>query len=500
MNLSKSKLIKKCKQYKISTTGTKMEIIDRIIQHERKLNPDIDTKSNLKPMKRKRRKQRKKVDVVLSRNAFHFVLTSYIRLIERSLANNRIIPKDIYYVCCLYLLPNNIFIAFIKIPRNVKNNEKSDTIDIKMWKLGANKAWINKEAQIVPLDTKSVYRQKLEHQQFVYRSTMGICVGLNVPLPSKINALLSSRHSSYDMVFTVGGTSATASYWKGNYWSKSVKGAIGCNKCAAFIINDSQKKGTKIHNFPLPDLPFYLSEQCMAYHHKYGLFCAGGTKKGGKEAAGIKSVQRLTFDSDDYMKQDYRSSYTMRQWKWQKMKSLKIARLGPQGIIIGDKFLVCGGRDIQQQQWSGGYYGHYRNNCNHIQSVEFLDFENMDKGWKKLRNMNYGRWRAGICADDIHNIVYIAGGEGNSSQRIEKYDMVKNKWLNVANTKFAYFRHPLIWLDDVDPHIIHICSSKLDKRLETLDMRMPNEYSNEYRQYTYDDWCQGVAQHSLRLY
>ena len=117
LKLSKAQLIKTCKQFKLPTTGSKGDMINRIIKHEIKLNPDIDQQPNLKPKKKRKssRKSKKPNDAILSRNALHFVLDGYIRSIENSLPRNQIIPKEILILCSHYLLPNNIFISLIRI-------------------------------------------------------------------------------------------------------------------------------------------------------------------------------------------------------------------------------------------------------------------------------------------------------------------------------------------------------------------------------------------------
>ena len=135
-------------------------------------------------------------DPIEAHSKIDIIIFGYLRSVNHE---HQIIPKDVYHLCCHYLLPNNVFVTFMKVEGKWKEN---DQIDIKMWRLQSNaktntksKPWKNKESEILPLDTTSVFRQKVE--QFIHRSTMGICVGLNVPLPPKINALLNSNGNPY---------------------------------------------------------------------------------------------------------------------------------------------------------------------------------------------------------------------------------------------------------------------------------------------------------------
>ena len=509
LKCSKVELIKQCKSCSLSATGSKSDMIDRILKHENGSDPEDEKK--VKPKKRrdpaKLKKPKKKKDAILSRNAFHFVLSGYIRTIEKMLTSNQIIPRDIYFLCFHYLLPNNIFITLSTVRKEVdsgygsKTKTNDEIIDIQMWTLDANMfksdnknidntVWQNKQTEIVPLD-KSVAPRG------VYREKIAVCAGLNVTLPPKINGLLHSKHPNYDMIFRSGGG--------GRY------GASCSNECAAFIINDNHKTGSKIHNLPLPELPKFVKYHSMTFSNKYGLFCIGGaiqkSVNGQYQQKWSKAVHTLPFHGDIYKKQDLKSSYLRRQWKWNKITSMNEARLAPQTIMIGvDKLMVIGGRakDNSNENFIPWRYNNWwyrnRNNYNHNQahmkSVEMLDLRDDEKSkWETLSELNTGRYNAGICYESIGNSLYMAGGDGAASQRIEKYDFEKNKWLHMGKTMYGYYVKPMVWIDDMDPNILNIASARLDYHMERIDLRMEINHSDSKRQ-RYDT----VDKICLRLY
>ena len=498
LTLPKKDLIKKCKKLNLSSNGSKSDMIDRIINHKNKSNPDIDKRASLKPSKRKRKrssskvkKSKQKQDIVLSRNAFHIVLLGYIRSIEKILARNQIIPMDIYSLCFKYLLPNNIFIT-------LQQHAKWDKyqMDIQMWQLhdihnkeavNSKERWQNKESKIMALD-------QVISSKNTFREDIAVCSGSNVPLPPKISSLLKSKHPDYDMLFRSGG-----GFYKG-YAIHTVQSVS--NECAAFIINDDHKDGSKIYNFPLPDLPFPVLEHNMSFDNKLGLFSIGGyRKKMGSDFIAIsKAVYKLSFNSAIYKKQDFTSSYLRRQWKWEKVKSMSGPRAAANSVIVQNRLFVCGG--VSSPMWTTRHR-------NKIATVELLDTEKNE--WKKLGNMKNSRYNFGICYSNMKNRVLVGGGYGiHCGQTIEYYDFIKDKWSRIAICKYGYYKHPVLWIDEVDPNVVNISSAFLDERFERIDLRhrSKNVYKdlrNEYQQQvtgkiSHGWWYEYKNQRCVRLY
>ena len=108
-----------------------------------------------------------------------------------------------------------------------------------------------------------------------------------------------------------------------------------------------------------------------------------------------------------------------------------------------------------------------------------LDFEESNKKWRSLKDMNYCKYQCGSFYDGVNNKIYVGGGNGytgtdyinSASQRREYYDMVKNEWYTLKNTKYKHERYPSVWIDDGDRNVLCIASISADC-IEYLDLRM----------------------------
>ena len=93
--------------------------------------------------------------------------------------------------------------------------------------------------------------------------------------------------------------------------------------------------------------------------------------------------------------------------------------------------------------------------------------------------MNYCKSQCGAFYDGVNNKIYVGGGNGftgtdvtmSASQRREYYDMVKNKWYILKNTKYKHENYPSVWIDDDNLNVLCIASISADC-IEYLDLRM----------------------------
>ena len=482
LKLPKKELIRKCKEYKLLQNGSKSEMAERILKFQNKINAkdcnhNMNQNASIKPAKTSG------TEVHLSRTLFYIVLTGYIRRIQRQMST-RTIPKEINNICHMYLIPNNLFLSM----GNKQVDDKaygSEIINIKLCTPRTIHNYITKQ-QTKHKDKQSIKAKRkiklVELDQSKYQKVSptikyhsAVCQGTNIELPSKISDLITKKRGKYidkthDVIFLSGGSKHP--YFLDRDLS---------DQCHAFIIN---RDYNRVYHWKLPELPGYsfwkkgMADHSMIYHQKYGLLTIWS------------SLNILSFKGDIYENQEvgreFKQRHIREQWKWRCFKHIHGVGVGSVCTLLGDKLFIAGGKD--------GINGHqrcsddrYNYAAEHMKCVELLDFEERDEHglagkFTKLSDMKFGRWRAGIYHDKDRECIYVGGGDGNACQRIERYDIIKDKWMNVANTKYAYYHRPLVWVDNGDPDIIYMASKGMGERFEVLDLRMDHPYSERCRQ------------------
>ena len=84
--------------------------------------------------------------------------------------------------------------------------------------------------------------------------------------------------------------------------------------------------------------------------------------------------------------------------------------------------------------------------------------------------MNYARYSCGIVYDKLLNLVYVGGGH-NAENKVEYYDINKNKWINIPNTEMSHSSRPVLWTDN---KLLYIASIYSDS-MEYIDLRINNK-------------------------
>ena len=63
----------------------------------------------------------------------------------------------------------------------------------------------------------------------------------------------------------------------------------------------------------------------------------------------------------------------------------------------------------------------------------------------------------GIYYDDTKEVVYVGGGYHSGRQQVvEYYEIMKDEWMKLPDTKEGHDMNPLIWIEDYN--ILHIMS------------------------------------------
>ena len=86
----------------------------------------------------------------------------------------------------------------------------------------------------------------------------------------------------------------------------------------------------------------------------------------------------------------------------------------------------------------------------------------------ELANMNERQRYAGICVDEFgNNRVYIGAGY-ESKKTFEYYDINKNLWILLSNTKDEHSAWPIVWNDQ--PNAVNIASTTSHQSFERMDI------------------------------
>eukprot|EP01084_Bolivina_argentea_P142709 250681_1 len=439
MKLSDLQLIMKCKENKLSHKGSKYVLIDRLLNHN-KTNDSHTSTTN----KRSKKSATKKTVPILSNITCNLLIHSYIRSIQ-NLISDQIIPQEIFVICNQYLAPSNIFIV-------LKRNNKTITDALEFGIVQLSNEHIN-EKRLQYHKSKIMHLDKSNTINNIMRWETSFCSGKNIKLPDKITKKIAVNNTEYDIIFVCGGKVERFS----EYYT---------NNCNAFIISRSHENefGGYFYNWKLPNLKKKVFEHNILYNNKYGLICIGGQTEAEWRERHLNTVYKLSFNNKSYTKQN------KKQWKWKKIQNMQTYRVGAAAICIGTKLIVFGGHN---HGWNGN---HLMNVSRYKQSVEMIDLsdEFSNSEWKYLNNMNYGRYKPGICCNENLNKIYISGGLNAYDMRtkenmcdVECYDMMKDKWLNIALTQCKSTENSVLWIDN---NLLYIASKDF-KSMECIDLR-----------------------------
>lgn len=364
----------------------------------------------------------------------------YIRKIEHIILKE-LIPLPIYQLCFQYYL--NATILYFLTPSS-SHSPQIYVVDIdnhptNTWKCNIQKGIIKQN------DLLSYSTQDLK--------VAGICHAHNIELPQYVKNKLNLTSNHCNMIFLCGTTKL----------SKHCSAIILDQYSTPLTINDCTSGNGNGNIFQikpgyhwnLPSFPKINSGNDLIYSSKYGLLFIGGNDSS-------KQVYKLSFMNKAYQRQNT-------QWRWKRLhKNMKYGRLRPSSVMIGcgdnDKLMVCGGINFSSSKT--------------LQAVEIYDFDS--KKWNHGKSMNYQRWHSGIYYDDIDNIVYIGGGR-KSKQKVEYYNITKNKWYNIFDTNLEHKISPIFWKDKFNDNLLYIASSISNGNgIEYIDLRSNNGWKCIY--------------------
>eukprot|EP01084_Bolivina_argentea_P258356 435526_1 len=425
LKLTRKQLIKQCKKSKLSCEGSKLDMIDRIIKHQ---NNDISSSISSIKLNTTNKVNIKKTYSLLSSFSCKLVVNGYIRNIQTVIAK-QLIPIDVILIILHYLMISNIF---IKITHGKYVNRICHNLHIKIGHFQQNSLnnYASKIIRYQEPKIKNLTNKRVEHK---YKWDMGICQASNVELPPKITEQISLKKYKYDVIFICGGNIKSHEY----------------KECNAYIID---KQYEYIYHWELPPLLENVRNNCVVYNENYGLFSVGGLKNGyGDSYYAQNTVYCLPFD-DLYKKQHLKS----KTWKWKEVATcymrndMNVDRQGCCAGIIQSKLFVIGGSK------SRSYTPEYAMN-RALKSVEMLDLNGCYdcygriktlKSFTKLSTMNYKRFKPGICCDMKSDMIYVAGGNEQNCNVIERYDITKNIWIIVGEACKCYQINPILWINN----------------------------------------------------
>ena len=140
------------------------------------------------------------------------------------------------------------------------------------------------------------------------------------------------------------------------------------------------------------------------------------------------------------------------EWEWQSVSRMQTKRCWSSSIAVKDSLVVIGGRN------------HWRSQS----VVERYDYA--QDQWQYLKQCHFPRFKAGICFDGQSESIFIGGGYG-AEKKVEQFDVTKNEWLQLADTRRAHADHPVLWKDGSNLFIASVESDTV----EALDLRMKGQ-------------------------
>lgn len=347
-------------------------------------------------------------------------------MIEKSLTITTIVPAEIITLCYQYFeQPSTIFLCT---------------------KIGYFSAQIG----LIDTNIKSIRIKNIsiKPQQNKTNQTDNIPIGYstyshasNINLPKSIMAQIASKvtqkpssNIQYNLLFKCGGTKRAPNMYPYEYGAAT-------SLCSAAILSNEFSNGCYDQygfNWELPSLPQPRFGHSLAFCHKYGLFCIGGTRTGGRTRRS-HIVYNLSFSSQEYVSQDES------KWKWRKLRDMPNAHIKPKSVIFNDKLLVMG-------------------NENAADILNFNEDEVSQPKWTtEFYDITYPTTELFYHAGS--NNIYAAFG-----QDIGYLDIVNNKWMkDIPPTNMEHLRDVIIWRD-VD--LLFIASTETaGNGVEYIDLR-----------------------------
>lgn len=204
----------------------------------------------------------------------------------------------------------------------------------------------------------------------------------------------------------------------------------------------------------------------MVYSSLYGLLSIGGKENGGNGNQ-TKEIYNLSFNDIKYDNSD-----KIKHWNWKLMTKLDNKRCSVSATMINkDKHLFIAGGFIED----GGIW---------ISTRRVLLYNIENDEWKELKSARYARYNTGMYYDKIENNIYLAGGNegGYPLNKVESYDISKNKWYRLPNTNLKHGNHTRIWKQNnqTSNNILNIISFNTNS-METLDLRCNDGWNIVYQ-------------------
>ena len=242
------------------------------------------------------------------------------------------------------------------------------------------------------------------------------------------------------------------------------------NKCTMYLIQkyqiDKLDKNAVVFRWNLPIFDTFMKENVCVYENEYGLISFYGGK-----------IRSLSFKSDEYLQQN--------DWKWYGYQQSATYRYFEASCIMittddhKKKLFVCGG--------SGS-----------LNTSDLYDF--VDKKLSSNKG-DSGSCNSGICYDRMGQMVFVGGGQKKWWDHkyprgryggMRSYDLMKNEWCTLPNTWNDYEYRPTMWLNESNPNILFIASTKEDS-MEYIDLRQNERHWKVIRSPTYGKYDDSLA-------
>lgn len=298
-----------------------------------------------------------------------------------------------------------------------------------------NKMWLTDVHELKTKKKKKSKKKKIITSSYWQLNNSAICYAKNFIISQwikdKMKHIYHEKNNKFNVIF--------------KYFHKP-------NHCNAFLFDANQnnihfKQKISIFNWRLPSLPD-IYENSLIYHRKYGLLSIGG---------------RLQFKTN---KQNFilnvNDNKNNKQW------------ICDQHILSNSLHQIVSTKCILNNDESklflvGGIKNDFKWNA-----LSMYDFNAIK--WRKLRNMKQNRSWCGAFFDKIQNRIYVGGGQGlvYANNSVEYYDIYKNEWYSVCNTKYKHMNYPQIWING---NLFYIASTSSDF-IECIDIRMNANVSN----------------------
>ena len=353
----------------------------------------------------------------------------FIRQIEKLLQNDKIIPLDIYHICFDFYFATAIvfYLSGLAALGGEVDTDKDLMCAVNMenkkrWKINMHELDDHKS---------SITMTKCTKEDYCKWSMDGASVSFtrNLELPQfVINQLPDKDMAFNNIVFRCGGGNGHG---------------VTTDYCGALIFKSQEFQ--KPSNDTITAYNWELPKFAAKTSYFYSLYspltqCLYSIQS--------KHVRLLHFNNDAY------SNENQKDWSWTKLEStIPNESSGPSAVMLKNKKLfIIGSKekvdifDIDEEQWQ--------------------------TGGKRIKR-SYTSEVCGIYYDEPDDIIYAGGGYDNDADvalsSMEKYDIGKDKWMEIPNTNREHDMYPLIWLED-NNNLLHIMSISANC-IECIDLR-----------------------------